>query len=429
MTAHAPQTAQPAATTRASKVQQIRTPAGIEAWLVEDYAVPLVAMNFAFRAGATNDPEGRAGATSMMASLLDEGAGKLNADAFHRALDDKAVELSFNAGHDTVTGDLKTLARHVDDAFGLMGMAINEPRFDADALERVRSQMIAGHKHATNDPDSLASKAWRRATFPGHPYALEVGGDLDSVAAVTREDIAGLHKKLMSRANVKIAAVGAINAERLSALIDSSIGRLPAQSGAVEAPVIEPASGAREIVDVDVPQTTIRFGLPGIHRLDPDFVASVVVNHILGGGSFSSRLFQQVREVRGLAYSVWTYVQNYRQAALFAGGTSTKNERAAESLAVIEEEIAKLVADGPGEEELDKAKKFLIGSYDLRFDTSTKIARNLVALQVDDYPAEYMDQRNGLIDAVTLEDTKRVARRLFEGKKLLVAAAGRPQGM
>ncbi len=429
MTALAPSPVSSLAPSRASKVQQITTPAGIKAWLVEDYAVPLVAFDFAFRAGATNDPPGKAGAASIMAALLDEGAGDLVSDAFHRALDDKAVELSFHAGYDSLSGNLKTLSRHVDAGFDLLQLALNKPRFDTDAIERVRSQTVAGLKQEANDPDALAGRAWRRATFPDHPYALQVSGDLESVPAVTRQDIVDLHKKLLSRGILKIAAVGAIDATRLALLIDKVFASLPSETDLLEVPDIEPAVALREIVDVDVPQTSIRFSLPGISRDDPDYMTAIVVNHILGGSSFSSWLFKEVREERGLAYSVWTHLQNYRKSAIFSGGTSTKNERAAESLAVIEEQIAKLVNEGPSADELEKAKKYLIGSYALRFDTSTKIAGNLVSLQVEDYPVEFLDQRNGLIAAVTLDGVKRVAKRLFDGKKLLVAAAGRPVGM
>jgi len=344
MTAHAPITEKPSAPSRASKVQQIVTPRGIKAWLVEDYAVPLVAFDFAFKAGATNDPAGKAGATNMLSALLDEGAGDLDSDAFHRALDDKAVELAFHAGHDTLSGDLKTLSRHVDSAFDLLHLAVNKPRFDADAIERVRAQTVAGLKHEANDPDALAGRAWRRAAFPAHPYANPVGGDLETVPAITRDDIASLHKKIMARSNLRIAAVGAIDAARLTAYIDKVFGNLPENPEVAEVPEIEPASGARTVVDLDVPQTAIRFSLPGISRKDPDYITAIVVNHILGGGTFSSWLFQEVREVRGLAYSVWSHLHNYNKAALFSGGTSTKNERAAESIAVIEEQIASRVS-------------------------------------------------------------------------------------
>lgn len=415
--------------TYASRVQKVKCGGGLEAWLVEDYTVPLVAFDFAFTAGATNDEQGRAGTLDMMSALLDEGAGDLDADAFHRALDDKAIELGFGVNHDSFSGDLKTLSRHVDDAFAMLALAIRKPRFDDDAIERVRSQMIAGLKREANDPDAMVGRAWRSATFADHPYGREVGGDLTTVAAISRDNILDAHKRLMARGNLKIAAVGAISADQLAELVNRTFESMPDNADVAKVPDVTPTFGKREVIDIDIPQTSIRFSLPGIARDDDDFITAVVTNHILGGGVFSARLFKEVREKRGLAYSVWSHLQAYDHAAVFSGGTSTKNERAAESVEVIEEEIAKLTADGPTEEELVSAKKYMIGSYPLRFDTSTKIAGNLVNLQVEGRPLEFLDQRNDLIQAVTLEDTKRVAKRLFDGKKLTVIAAGRPEGL
>ena len=415
---------------RAETVQKVTSPGGLQAWLVEDYAVPLVAFEFAFKGGSTQDSPAKAGAAAMLSALLDEGAGPHDADAFHRAMDDKAVEISFSAGRDSFSGRMKTLTRHLDAAAGLLRLAVCEPRLDEDAIDRVRSQMIASLKREAKDPDALAGKAWREAAFGTHPYALPSRGDLDTIPAITREDLLAMRKRLMARGNLKIAVVGAIDAAKLALLLDDVFGALPARGDLAPVPDVTMASmGERKIVDLDVPQSTIRFGLPGLSRHDPDFWAGVVVNHILGGGVFSARLFREVREKRGLAYSVHSQLVNYDHADLFSGGTSTKNERALESLSVIEDEIRQLAEEGPTEEELDKARKYLIGSYALRFDTSTKIAGNLVHLQIEDYPVEFLDERNGHIAAVTLEDTKRVAKRLFLGKKLLVAAAGRPTGM
>ncbi|MDB5571364.1 MAG: peptidase domain protein [Hyphomicrobiales bacterium] len=415
---------------RAETVQRVVTPLGLEAWLVEDYAVPLVAFDFAFKGGASQDPAGKAGVAHMLSALLDEGAGPYDSDAFHRALDDRAVELSFHAGHDNFQGELKTLSKHVDEAFELMRVAVCEPRLETDAIERVRGQIVAGLKHEAKDPNTLSGRAFRKAAFGDHPYGRSSQGDLESIPRIVREDLTAFHRNALTRGNLKIAAVGAIDAARLASLIDKAFSALPAAPNLVAIPDVTPATdGARTIIDVDVPQTTIRFGLPGVPRHDPDYVTGVVLNHILGGGSFSARLFKEVREKRGLAYSVHSQLSNHDHAALFTGGTSTKNERAAESLSVIQEEIEKLRSDGPTETELEKAKKYLIGSYALRFDTSTKIAGNLVAMQTDGYPVDYLDRRNGLIAAVTMEDIKRVADRLFAGKTLLVAAAGRPEGM
>jgi zinc protease len=420
----------PVSPSRAATVQKVVSKSGLEAWLVEDYAVPLVAFDFAFRGGATQDSPQKAGTATMLAALLDEGAGELDAGAFHRALDDKAVEISFSADSDNLRGRLKSLARNIDPAFELLRLAVNAPRLDSDAIERVRSQMIATLKRDAKDPDELAGKAWRQNAFPGHPYGRSSRGEFDTLAAITRDDLLAMRAKVMRRGDLKIAAVGAIDAARLAAALDAVFGDLPAEPRLEEVPEVTLAGlGSRTLVDVDVPQATIRFGLPGIGRHDADFPAAIVINHILGGGVFSARLFKEVREKRGLAYSVHSQLSSLSHAAVFSGGTSTKNERAAESLSVIEAEIEKLASEGPTEEELDKAKKYLIGSYALRFDTSTKIAANLVQLQIEGFGVEYLDERNVRIAAVTLDDAKRVAKRLFAGKKLMVAVAGRPQGM
>ena len=427
MTAH---NKMPVVASRASKVQVVQAACGVEAWLVEDYAVPIVAIDFAFRGGSSQDQSGKAGTATMFSALLDEGAGDLDSDAFHRAMDDKAIEMGFSADRDLLTGQMRTLARETDAAFGLLGLAVNEARLDEAAVERIRGQLSAGLKNEMNDPDSRAAKAFRVAAFGGHAYGLPVRGDLDSVARIQRGDFTRFKAQALARDNVKIAVVGAIDAAGVARQLDRVFGSLPAH--AVLAPVAEvilAGLGTRHVADLDIPQTTIRFGRPGIARKDADFIAAMVVNHILGGGAFTARLFREVREKRGLAYSVYAQLANYDHCAFLMGGTSTKNERAVESLDVIQAEIRALGADGPSADELDKAQKYLTGSYALRFDTSSKIANQLTQLQVEGFGLAYLDERNVLIDAVTLPDAQRVAARLYGDGELLVAAAGRPEGM
>jgi zinc protease len=235
---------------------------------------------------------------------------------------------------------------------------------------------------------------------------------------------------MFARDNLKIATVGAIDAPTLAGHLDDVFGQLPAKAKTVPVSLASfSGAGSRHIVTVDLPQATVRFGRQGLARKDPDYIAAMVVNHILGGGVFSARLFREVREKRGLAYSVYSQLITHDHSAFFCGSTSTKNERAGESLAVIEKEIMSLVERGPTQSELDKAKKYLVGSYALRFDTSTKIASQLISVQLDDFCVEYIDERNRLIAAVTLEDARRASRRLFGDGALLVVVAGRPEGI
>ncbi|MBV9705282.1 MAG: insulinase family protein [Methylobacteriaceae bacterium] len=415
---------------RAARVQTVVSPGGIRAWLVEDYAVPLVALEFAVRGGASQDPVGKAGAATMLSGLLDEGAGPYDAEAFHLALEEKAIELSFSAERDYFAGRLRTLVRHAEAAFDLLRLAVTEARLDLEPIERVRGQLSAGLRREAEDPDVLAHKAWRADAFPGHPYGRPKRGSLDSVAQITRDHLVELMRRAFARDELKVAVVGAIDAAKVARMLDDVFGGLPATGDRDAVPQVNVAGlGSRRVVDLDVPQTTIAFGRTGIARKDPDHIAAYVVNHILGGGVFSARLFKEVREKRGLAYSVYSSLSTYDHAACFLGGTSTKNERALESLQIIESEIDSLLREGPTEDELDKAQKYLIGSYDLRFDTSTKIAGQLAHLQVEGFDVSYLDERNKEIAAVTLDDARRVGKRLFGDGKLAVAMAGRPVGV
>lgn len=420
------QVAKPAA--RALNVRQIFSPGGIAAWLVEDYAVPLLSLNFAFKGGAAQDPEGKAGLATMLASLLDEGAGELDSRGFHEAMDEKAIEIGFSADRDHIGGRLRTLARHADAGAALLALALGAPRFDADAIERVRDQLGANLRHEAKDPSAMAGRAWRTGAFPGHAYGLPTQGTLESLARIGGDDLKAQAKRLVTRGALHIGVVGAVDEKRAGALIDIVFAGLPMDG---ERTALAPATfaglGQVELIDLDVPQSTIRFGRPALARDDADYVASLLAAQILGGGpGLTSRLFREVREKRGLAYSVSANVANLDQASFMQGATTTKNERAYESLEVIRAEILDLARNGPSAAELDKAKKYMIGSYPLRFDTSAKIAGQLVQMQLEGYGREWLVERAGRIAAVGEADAKRAAARLFGDGALNVVMVGRP---
>ena len=347
---------------------------------------------------------------------------------FHHALDDDAIEMSFSADRDILTGRMQCLSRNSARAFALLQLAVTDARLDVESFDRVMSQIAAGLKREANDPDFVADRSFRALAYPNHPYGLPVQGELSTLPTLTRTNLIEMRAATFARNNLKIAAVGAIDAATLAGHLDDVFGRLPEKASLnLVAPGTFSGTGTRHVDRIDVPQSTIRFGREGLARRDLEFIPAMVVNHILGGGIFSARLFREVREKRGLAYSVHSQLVTYDHAAMFYGGTSTKNERAMESMAVIEKEISSLAEFGPTEEELDKAKKYLTGSYALRFDTSTKIAGQLVNLQCEGFGVEYLDERNKLIAAVTMEDAKRASKRLFGDAKLLVAVAGNPE--
>lgn len=415
-------------TSGAVKVQQIATPGGLAAWLVEDYAVPLVSLDFAFKGGAAQDGPDKAGLATMLASLLDEGAGELDSDAFHEALDEKAIEISFHADRDHIGGRMRTLARNLDAAADLLALSLAKPRFDEDAVARVHEQLAASLRHEANDPSAMSGRAWRAGAFPGHPYGRPPAGTLESLNAIARAEIALQAHRLITRGALHIGIVGAIDAARAGEILERIFGALPAD-GKLDA--IQTAQftglGRVEILDLDVPQSTIRFGRPALSRHDGDYIASQLAAQILGGGpGMTSRLFREVRDKRGLAYSVSANVANLDAADYLQGSTTTKNERAYESLDVIVEQIRDIAQNGPSAAELDKAKKYMIGSYPLRFDTSSKIAGQLVQMQLDGYSPQWLIERNQKIAAVSEADARRAAGRLLGDGSLNVVMVGRP---
>ena len=411
----------------AAKIERIVTPGGIEVWHVRDNTLPLVSMEYAFQGGSAQDPADKPGVATMVAALLDEGAGDLDSRAFTEKLEERAISLTFSARRDTMRGSLKSLAEYRDQAFDLLNLALTKPRFDADAIDRIRSGMLAGIRRRATDPNQIGGERWFARAFPDHPYGRPQRGDLESVAKIAADDLRTMHKNTFARSGLNVATIGAIDATEIAKLVDRAFAGLPARGELTPvADIVPQGNGENDIVEMDVPQTVITFGGIGLKRSDPDFIPAFVLNHILGGGSFSSRLYREIREKRGLAYSVYSALSPMRHAGLFIGGVSTRNDRAAESLAIILEQIRKIAAGGPSADELAKAKSYLIGSFPLRFDTSGKIAEQLLEIQIEDLGIDYIDRRNDLIRAVTAEDVRRAATRFLTDARLFVTLVGRP---
>lgn len=409
----------------ATRIERVVSPGGIVAWLVSDASVPLVAMNVAFRGGANQDPADKPGVGYLTIGLLDEGAGELDAKAFQSRLERNAVELGFSTQRDEVRGSLRVLRDRKDEGFELFRLAVTSPRFDDDAVERVRAQALSGLRRESTNPNDIGARLWWRSAFPNHPYGRPINGTLESVPQISRDDLRDYARRVLARDNLVISVVGDIDAQTLAPLLDRVFGALPAKSELRALPAVKmEGAGKRLFSPLDVPQSVVTFGGTGLARKDPDFIAAYVVNHILGGSAFSSRLYKEVREKRGLAYSVYSYLLPLDATALLMGGTQTRGDKADEAVGLIEAEIAKLAAEGPSAEELDQAKSYIMGSYALNFDTSAKIANLLVQIQLDDLGIDYIERRNALVAAVTMEDVRRVAKRLLDGG-ILVSVVGR----
>lgn len=396
------------------KIQEVTSPGGITAWLVEDYTVPIVTVHFAFKGGSVQDPAGKEGLSNLMAGLFDEGAGDLDADAFQERLDDVGAEMSFNARREAVYGAMRMLAEERDAAFELLRLAVNAPRFDAEPVERIRAQIVTGIQRDMRDPNALGRDEFARALYGDHPYARRADGTLESLATLTADDLRALHGRTFGRDGLHVAVVGAIDAGTLKAELDRVFGGLPATQS------LEPVGKAQLKLDQRVdyayalPQASLQLVYPGVEREDPTFFAAFLMNHVLGGGTFSSRLFDEVREKRGLAYGVGSSLQTGDYADMLMIGTSTRADRAQETLGVIRDVVRGVAENGVTADELAKAKTYLVGAYPINnLDSSTAVARTLLELQRDGRGIDYIERRAALIEAVTLDEVKAAAARLL----------------
>ena len=414
----------------AAEVQRVVSPGGVEAWLIEDHMVPVLSLRMAFRGGAALDPEGKAGTANMAASLIDEGAGDLDSEAFQKRLADLSISLGFSAGRDSVEGRLGTLTENRDEAFRLLALALTEARFDAEPVQRVRDQIATSLARRAVDPGWIASRTFMELVFAGHPYARSVDGTPESVAEITADDLRAFVKTRLARDNLIVGVAGDITAAELAPLLDKAFGALPKTAGAVDVPAATLRNGGETVViERPVPQSVALFGEAGIPRKDPDWYAGQVVNYVLGGGGFNSRLMEEIREKRGLAYGVSTGISPYDKASVMIGQVATQNARVAESLDLVRQEWKRMAEEGPTQEELDDAKTYLIGSFPIGLDSTGSIAATLVAMQRYDLGIDHLDRRSALIEAVTLEDARRVAKRLLDPAALTFVVVGQPEGV
>ncbi len=417
----------------AFQIQKVVSPGGIEAWLLEDHRVPILAFDLAFRGGASLDPAGKEGLALMTASLMDEGAGNLIANAFQKELADKSIGFSFSADLDSFSGMVKTMTVHRDRAFDLLALALAKPRFDADAISRIRDEMLTSIATDFSSSGWVARRKLMEVLYQGHPYARPTNGTFASLRAVTGADLHNFVKQRFGRDQLLVTVAGDITPAELGPALDKIFAGIPAKAAPFTVPeVTAKATGETITIPMDKPQTVITMGEPGIKRTDPDWFAGQVVNYALGGGGFSSRLMEDVRGAgskKGLSYGISSNFVPYQHSGLVLAGGSTRNATAGEVTGIIKDEFGKVHRDGITQAELDDAKVYISGSFPLTLTSTDRLAAVLMQLRQNDLGIDYLDKRDAQIDAVTLDDAKRVSEKLLDPAKLTTIMVGRPQGM
>ena len=413
----------------AVEIQEVVSPGGINAWLVEEHSIPFVALEIRFKGGASLDPKDKRGATNLMTGLIEEGAGDLDARAFAEARDALAASFDFDVWDDAFSVSARFLTENQDQAVALLREALVNPRFDDDSLERVRGQVLSIIRSDATDPNTIANRTLDEMVFGDHPYATSRDGTLDGVSALTRDDVVAAHRAVLARDRIYVGASGDITAEQLGALLDALLGDLPATGASLPEDVEPRVEGGVTVVPFETPQSVALFGHEGIPRDDPDFFPAFVANQIFGGNGRQSRLSFEVREERGLTYSVGSYLVNFDHADLLLGQFASANDRVAAAIDVVKEEWTKIAAEGVTETELEEVKTYLTGAYPLRFDGNGPIARIMVGMQTVGLTPDYIATRNDQVNAVTLEDVKRVAERIFQPENLHFVVVGQPEGL
>ncbi len=410
-------------------IQEVTSPGGITAWLVEEHSIPFLALEIRFKGGASLDAPGKRGAVHLMTGLIEEGAGDLDARGFAAAQEALAARYDFDVFDDSLAVSARFLTENRGEAVALLKSALTDPRFDDDAVERVRGQVLSIIRSDAKDPDEIARNAFAAQIYGDHPYGSAIEGTIDSVTALTRDDIVAAHQGVLTRDHLYVGAVGDITAEELGLLLDELLGELPATGRAEPGDAALTFDGKIAVVPFETPQSVAVFGHGGIERDDPDFFAAFVLNEILGASGFESRLMIEVREKRGLTYGISSYLADKDYADLVVGQFASANDRIAEAIEVVRAEWAKVAAEGVSEDELADAITYLTGAYPLRFDGNSNIARILVGMQISDLPIDYIATRNDKVRAVTLQDVRRVAARLLDPGRLTFVVVGAPEGL
>jgi len=414
----------------AIEIKSVRSPGGIEAWLVEDHKIPVVSVEWTFKEAGSRDPAGKQGLSELVARTMDEGAGPLDARTFQAKLRDKAITLAFDTDADAYSGSLRTLSENREEAFEMARLSLTEPRFEQEALERMRAATIARLKSEATDPDAIAERVFFQTAFPESVYGRPTRGTPESLSAVTREDLLNFARTKLGRDNLDVGVAGDITPEELGRALDKIFGALPAKAEIETEPLAAPAGAGRTIlVPRPAAQAVIMTGQAGVRRDDPDWYAALVMNHILGGGTFSSRLMTEVREKRGLTYGVYSQLVPFERTALIMAQGSSAKAKAATALDLIRAEWARMAKDGVSEEELADAKTYLTGSFPLQFSSTAAIARTVLVVKRDKLGLDYLSRRDALINGVSVDDARRAARRLLNPETLLTVVVGEAEGL
>ena len=410
-------------------ITQVTSPSGLEAWLVEERSIPFVSLDLIFAGGAALESDAQAGVVNLMTSLLSEGAGDMDAQAFAARSEELATRIRFEAGRDSVSVSVRFLTEDADEVIEHLRLALTEPRFDEDAIARTRGQLMAQLRRDVLDPNTIASRAFANAAFQDHPYGRESNGTPETVSALDRDALVAAHQGAIARDRVYIGAAGDISADELGGLLDRLFEGVPETGWDMPERAEFLAEPGMEIIPFDGPQSVVAFGHAGIARDDPEFLTAFVVNEVFGGGRFGTRLMRSLREERGLTYGIGAFLSSGALGESYQGRLSTDNANVELVIDLLRDEWAQIASEGVTEGELDRIQTYLTGAYPLRFDGNSSIASIMASMQYQGFDIDYVNRRNDMISALTLDEVNDLASRLYDPDALFFVVVGQPVGL
>jgi zinc protease len=409
-------------------IQSWTAASGASVLFVESHDLPMLDVSVELPAGSARDTVDTSGLASLTLRLMRLGANGMDEEEIARRLADVGANLTATFDVDRAGYQLRTLSSQAEqkESLAVLARVLQAPSFPEKVLEREKARVIAGLKEADTKPETIVARTFARLLFRDHPYALRQTGETNTVAAITREAVIGFYRSHYLHQRAVVAVMGDVTRQRAGEIAEQLTRELPSASTALPPlPPVPPLEAAIErVVEHPSAQSHMLIGQPGISRTDPDYFPLLVGNHILGGGGMTARLYEQVREKRGLSYSVYSFFVPYQQAGPFQIGLQTRRDQAHEAVAVVRQVLADFVAEGPTAAELEAAKQNLVGGFALRVDSNQKIINYLAVIGFYRLPLDYLDAFTGRVEAVTLDQIRDAFARHIDPNKLATVVVG-----
>ncbi len=411
----------------AIQFESLETKNGIKFWLIEDKALPLVSISFSFKGGSILDPVGKSGVTNLMTSLLDEGTQNFTASEYRLFKRENGIKISFSTSKERIEGTFQVVKPRLQEGFYLLHESINKAKFPINEIKKVKSQVEASIKIDNSNISTIASNKFNKFFFKDKLIGRNTKGSLETLGNISRDDIQSIYRSSFIKNRLVIGISGDIEPNLAKKYVDYVFGDLPSKKFINPISMLEDLNKGMEIIEMKTPQTTVVFGQKGLGRKDKEYFAARVINYVLGGGGFQSRLYKEIREANGLVYSIYSYLLPYEYAGVIVGGFQTRNQNVGKTIEKVKTEWNRIKTEGITKIELQNAKTYYKGSFSRNFTSTLSIASLLMIVQYYDLGEDYFDKRDLIIDNLKLNELNNLAKNLFDSETLFFMIVGEPK--